>query len=277
MQPPVTLERYVGPALHVHARGAVVIHEGTFEAGAVIPLHVHADPVISLVLEGDGSEEVGSRTRLLTAQDLLLTPAYAPHGYRFSTAGRWFNMQLTDAWLARIADGAPPIPDAAQIVQSHAAAAWAVRVRTEIRQRDSVSSLAIDGALTLMVADLARSRVDAASTRPRWLRAVEEAIDTSIASPLALDALAAIAGVHPTHLLRTFRRYHGATISNYVRQRRVEHARTEIGKGNRPLSAIALEAGFADQSHFTRVFRHSFGETPGQYARSLRGRMHSPL
>ena len=105
--------------------------------------------------------------------------------------------------------------------------------------------------------------------------AVEDAIDTLIASPLALDALTAIAGVHPTRLLRTFRRYHGATISNYVRQRRVEHARTEIGKGNRPLSAIALEAGFADQSHFTRVFRQSFGETPGQHARSLRGRMHS--
>ena len=35
---------------------------------------------------------------------------------------------------------------------------------------------------------------------------------------------------------------------------------------------IALDAGFADQSHFTRVFRHAFGETPAQYARALRGR-----
>jgi AraC-like DNA-binding protein len=35
---------------------------------------------------------------------------------------------------------------------------------------------------------------------------------------------------------------------------------------------IALDAGFADQSHFTRVFRRAFGETPGQYARALRGR-----
>jgi AraC family transcriptional regulator len=33
---------------------------------------------------------------------------------------------------------------------------------------------------------------------------------------------------------------------------------------------IALDAGFADQSHFTRVFRQAFGQTPGQYARSLR-------
>jgi len=35
---------------------------------------------------------------------------------------------------------------------------------------------------------------------------------------------------------------------------------------------IALEIGFADQAHFTRVFKHAFGETPGRYARSLRGR-----
>src|SRR6476469_10053478 len=82
MPSPVTLERYVGPALHVHGHGAVVIHEGGFAAGLVIPCHVHADPVVSLVLDGDGAEEVGGRTRLVTAQDLLLTPAYAVHGYR---------------------------------------------------------------------------------------------------------------------------------------------------------------------------------------------------
>jgi AraC-like DNA-binding protein len=34
---------------------------------------------------------------------------------------------------------------------------------------------------------------------------------------------------------------------------------------------IALDAGFADQSHFTRVFKQTFGETPGQYARALKG------
>src|SRR5690349_5615346 len=123
MSAPVTLERYVGPALYVHGHGDVTVYEGTFEAGLTIPLHVHAEPVISLVLAGDGVEEVGDRTRLVTTQDLLLTPAYAPHGYRFGRSGRWFNMQLTDSWLARVADGAPALPAAAQIVHSHAAAA----------------------------------------------------------------------------------------------------------------------------------------------------------
>jgi AraC family transcriptional regulator len=272
MPAPVTLERYVGPALYVHGQGDVVVYEGSFVVGQVIPCHVHAEPVISLVLEGDGVEEVGGRTRLVTTQDLLLTPAYALHGYRFARSGRWFNMQLTDEWLARVADGAPALPNAAQIMHSHAAAAWATRVRTEVRHRDTVSRLAIDGAMILMVADLARVRVDAARRRSRWLTGVEDAIDATAASPPSVEDLAQLAGVHPTHLLRTFRRHHGVTISNYVRQRRIQRARLAVANGDRPLSMIALDAGFADQSHFTRVFRQAFGETPGQYARSLRGR-----
>ena len=125
--------------------------------------------------------------------------------------------------------------------------------------------------MMLMMADLARARMNSASTRPRWLRRVEDAIENSIAAPPSVEDLAALAGVHPTHLLRTFRRYQGATIANFVRHRRIEHARTEVAQSKRPMSVIALDAGFADQSHFTRVFKRTFGETPGQYARSLRG------
>ena len=124
--------------------------------------------------------------------------------------------------------------------------------------------------MILMVADLARVRVDASRTRPRWLRTVEEALEASVASPPSVESLAALAGVHPTHLLRTFRKHNGATLSNFIRQRRIQRARAEVAKGDRPLSMIALDAGFSDQSHFTRVFRQVFGETPGQYARSQR-------
>jgi AraC family transcriptional regulator len=39
-----------------------------------------------------------------------------------------------------------------------------------------------------------------------------------------------------------------------------------------PLAEIALAAGFADQSHFTKTFRRSRGLTPGEYRRSSRPR-----
>ena len=101
---------------------------------------------------------------------------------------------------------------------------------------------------------------------------MEDAIEASGVDLPTVSELAALAGVHASHLLRTFRRYHGTTVANYARRRRVERARVEIATTRRPLSVIALECGFADQSHFTRVFRQAFGETPGQYARSLRVR-----
>jgi AraC family transcriptional regulator len=46
---------------------------------------------------------------------------------------------------------------------------------------------------------------------------------------------------------------------------RVEWAAAEILSGHRSLAEIAAEAGFADQSHFTRVFRRQVGVTPGEY------------
>jgi AraC family transcriptional regulator len=275
--PAVALAQFVGPAVFVHAQGDVAMHEGTFAAGQVLPCHVHDAPVISLVLEGAGQEEVGGRARAVTAQDILVTPSFAPHGYRFGSRGRWFNIQLSDSWLSRVIDGGRRLPNVAQVVRSRSAAAWAARVRTEVRERDATSKLAIDGALLLMVADLVRLEADGARRQPRWLRTIEDALESSVAAAASagtpsVEELAAIAGVHPTHLLRTFRRHHGTTISNFVRQRRIERARAAVAKGQQPLSAIAMDAGFADQSHFTRVFRQAFGETPGQYARALRGR-----
>ena len=272
MSTPVSLERFVGPPLHREGGGGgIVIHEASFGPDLVIPVHVHDAPVISLIVRGVASEQVSEGTRALLAQDLILTPAYAAHAYRFREQGKWVNMQFSDAWFARLTDGQQLLQRTSQFIRSHSAAAWASRIHSEIHQKDAVSTLAIDGAMMLMMADMSRARMNGASTRPRWLRRVEDAIENSIAAPPSVEELAALAGVHPTHLLRTFRRYQGTTIANFVRRRRIERARTEVAQAKRPLTMIALDAGFADQSHFTRVFKRTFGETPGQYARSFKG------
>jgi AraC family transcriptional regulator len=272
MATPVALEKFVGPAVHSHGRGDVGIHEGAFDRALVIPVHVHDVTVVSLMLSGAASERVAQGTRLIAAQDLIVTPAYAEHSYQFHEPGRWLNMQISDAWIARTTDGQSLLYQRSEVVHSGSAAAWAMRVRTEIHHRDSASQIAIDGAMMLMIADMARVKIDAASTKPRWLRRVEETLEASIAEPPSVESLAELAGVHPTHLLRTFRRYNGVTIANFVRDKRLQLARTRVATTDRPLSTIALEMGFADQSHFTRLFKQAFGETPGQYARSLRGR-----
>jgi len=272
----IEMGKFVGAPVRVQAFEGVSIAENTYAAGQLVGAHAHDEPLLSLVLQGHATEEIGNRSRELGAQSLLYTPSYETHGHRYLTPGRWLNIQFSARWFARVGAGEAPLPTVSQILREGGAVTWATRLGAELREPDRVSRFAVEGALLLLVADLSRLPMVGERRRPRWLQRVEDAIEDAIeaagADTPSVTDLAMLAGVHASHLLRVFRRHHGTTIATYVRQRRIERARIEVAKGDRPLSMIALDAGFSDQSHFTRVFRQAFGETPARYARSLRGR-----
>jgi AraC family transcriptional regulator len=270
MTVPMRIGTFVGAPLRARTLEGVSLAESTYAGGLLVAAHVHDAPLLSLVLQGSATEEIGGHSRALGPQSLLYTPPYATHGHRFLTPGRWLNIQFSASWFARTGAGEGRLPDTSQLVRGGSAVNWASRLAAELREPDAVSRFAIEGALLLLVADLSRLPAVGERRRPRWLQVVEDAIEAAGAEPPAVADLAALAGVHASHLLRTFRRYHGSTVANYARRRRIEGARAAMATSARPLSVIALEAGFSDQSHFTRVFRQAFGETPGQYARSLR-------
>jgi len=79
----------------------------------------------------------------------------------------------------------------------------------------------------------------------------------------ASDALHA----HPAHLVRMFSRKFGISPHQYLTSRRVDLARRLLLDGMPP-SMAAAEAGFYDQSHLSRHFKHVLGTSPGRYARS---------
>jgi AraC family transcriptional regulator len=71
--------------------------------------------------------------------------------------------------------------------------------------------------------------------------------------------------VHPDHLARAFKLRFGLPIGSYLRRLRLDWAATRLESNEQAISAIALAAGFADQSHFTRTFRRHTGLTPHEY------------
>ena len=62
-------------------------------------------------------------------------------------------------------------------------------------------------------------------------------------------------GVLAVRIARAFRERHGVSVGEYGRRARIEWAAAQVAAGDRPLAEIAVEAGFVDQSHFTRLFR----------------------
>jgi len=266
----IEMGRFVGAPVHARTFDGVSIAENTYVSGLSVAAHAHDAPLLSLVLQGHATEENAGRSRELSSQSLLYTPSFASHGHRFLTPGRWLNIQFSARWIARVGAEAGVLPAASQLVSGGSTVNWASRLGAEIREPDAVSQFAIEGALLLLISDLSRLPALGERRRPRWLKVIEDAIEASIAEPPTVTDLAALAGVHASHVLRTFRQYHGCTVATYVRKQRLERARANIASSKLPLSSIALQAGFADQSHLTRAFRQAFGETPGQYARRLR-------
>jgi AraC-like DNA-binding protein len=85
----------------------------------------------------------------------------------------------------------------------------------------------------------------------------------------SLAEYAALAGMSPFHLAHVFVREVGMPIHVYAETVRTRRARSLL-KGDLAISQIALQLGYADQSHFTRRFKQFQGVTPGQYRDSAR-------
>jgi AraC-like DNA-binding protein len=81
---------------------------------------------------------------------------------------------------------------------------------------------------------------------------------------LSVASIARTVAIHPVHLSRQFKQAFGQTIGEYVRRLRVEHVCRRLAT-EEDLPTLALEAGFSDQSHLTRIFKRVIGTTPARF------------
>jgi AraC family transcriptional regulator len=104
---------------------------------------------------------------------------------------------------------------------------------------------------------------------PERLQRARDYIETHLDDDLSLTVLAEIACLSPYHFSRSFKQAAGVGPQRYVIQRRLERAKRLLRQTHQPLALIAEEAGFADQSHLTQMFRREIGVTPGRFRAAL--------
>ncbi|MBF6031929.1 AraC family transcriptional regulator [Pseudomonas sp. P155] len=81
---------------------------------------------------------------------------------------------------------------------------------------------------------------------------------------LNLDDICSAAQLSPSYLIRAFKQHYGMTPHAFLVNQRIQFARERLRSGQL-IADVALEAGFADQAHFQRAFKHHLAATPGQY------------
>ena len=95
--------------------------------------------------------------------------------------------------------------------------------------------------------------------------AITRYIDSHLDEKLSLECLAMVVRLSPSHLCRAVRASFQCSPMQYVVRRRVAAAKQLLRDDVVPLRDLALRCGFADQAHFTRVFRAATGDTPGRW------------
>jgi AraC family transcriptional regulator len=219
------------------------------------------------------------------AGSIMLVPAGSPVRVRSSGHKDELHIFLEAKLVARVAAEAfgldparltvPPL-NGVDLPQLRTAM-WAVDV--ELNAGGAGGRLAAESLANVLAVNLIRNVLaprrpergrDGALPRGR-LHSVVEYIEEHLDASPTLEQIAAVAHLSPYHFARQFKRATGLPPHEYVITRRVERAKQFLQDGGElSLAEVAAQAGFSDQSQFSRHFKRLVGATPGQFRMSAR-------
>ena len=106
---------------------------------------------------------------------------------------------------------------------------------------------------------------------PSWAKELKDLIQDQIDTNISLKQLSKDLDINPAYLSRQFSKYFDdMSFGDYIRKLRLEKAVEYLKTSTYSLTKIAYLTGFSDQSHFTRIFKKQYGQSPSIYRKSLR-------
>jgi AraC family transcriptional regulator len=237
-----------------------------FSPGLELPAHSHQHTNIAVVLAGGWSAGSDPHERDCFAPSVIVEPAGATHANLFGAVETAVLSLTLEA--ERLGSVVGAVTRRFLHTRDPYIELLARRAANELEDPDEVTPLAVEAAALELVARLARSV--GLERRPSWLGKARAVLHDRYADPLSLTEIADAIGVEPERLARGFRRAYGEPLGTYLRRIRVNAAATLLATTDEPISRVAGEVGFADQSHLTRWFGRYLETTPGRYRGSAR-------
>lgn len=223
--------------------------------------HTHPNSHLTLFLQGGTFEKRKHLSQAVTPGHLLfyysgelhqnLNTQFPSKNINLDISAEFFTQQaLTEASLDRA------------IHQNPHCRAVLLKMYKETQWTDHSSADSIIMLFHQLVEPISRRSV---KKQPAWVNQLRDMLlDTWQQTPL-LAELASALKVHPITISKQFPRYFGCTLSEYSRRIKVARAVERIRQPAISLTALAHECGFADQSHFIRVFKAQTGFLPQEF------------
>lgn len=240
----------------------------------------HSHPTFSIGAVDEGFSHfrgAGHGSQRLCPGTLVLVPAHRVHACNPEPNSAWSYQMLhiDDDWLQQLRGECGVAEQAAGAPARISAEPALYRQFCQLLE-GLFSPLSILEKETALVAFLVDQAWDDCASLPMapatdsaalTLNDALDALADEQLAQLSLADLAAMAGLGRYALIRAFRRATGLTPHAWLLNARVNRARQLLRHGG-DLAEVAYRLGFADQSHFQRVFKTHAGTTPGVYRRT---------
>jgi AraC family transcriptional regulator len=239
-----------------------------YRPGYIQDLHIHDTAQISLLIAGALRETARGRDQESDRPSVARKPEGARHSVEFGPNGA-----MILSWEVQ--------GDALESEMSPARRDWnwqtsrklyvllgalADNVSVDAGQFTVAESLLWD--LLALISE--ENDVPAPAIAPPLMARLKEQIRLAPAS-FSVTETARCAGIHRVHLARLFRRHVGSTLTAYRCRAMAAAALRHILDPEKSLAEAALDTGFADQSHMTRMLKTETGFTPGALRRTMLG------
>ena len=248
--------------------GGLTTQERAYRPGTRLSPHSHELASLSLMLQGEQSETVGRRRYHCPTYSAVLKGPEIEHA---NTIGPRVARSL-------FVELSPEVADA--LTRASRAALGAVcfedirtrglvhQIDRELRRPESQGDPVVEGLVFELLGAMLQTRLGWGSgDGDGWITRALDYLEENYRRRFKVADVADACGVHPSHLAEIFRKRFASSVGEWVRNRRLEFARVSLLDGSQPISRVAMAAGFADQSHLTRLFRIRFGSTPAEFRR----------
>lgn len=267
-QSPVFVSRHelTAPRMHegAHAASTFFNHDHS-----VILLHEGAPTVVEQVV---GHEPTAWT---LGPGDVLIIPSGSPHrrkeqGHGPFTAAAFCAacLDLDDqvaAPLDRVRSGASPVVRIPEERRPHIAHLFSELLLASTPP--SAPLIVLKSLLTLLLHELSRFQHHPTPTGDTLVADALRFIERHCLGPLSLAEVAAHLQRTPSHVATLVKKATGQTVLGWITMHRMAEARRRLRHSDEQVEIIAERVGYADPTHFIRVFRRHHGLTPAAWRR----------
>lgn len=248
----------------------ITVHTRHFNSSYSVPVHSLHLHQLYAVLDGTIEHTVGGKVYRLNGGDALwIGPGVIRCPRAASAKGDYLVVVFNSPWPALGAGTGRKV----KLDRSSYRDAWQLgELSKEKRQSHALSIVFHRMCMNLLgvkaFSSLEEPRVSGSQSSDEYegmmLQRAEAFMTSNLDHPLRLEEIASLTGVSRSTIDRLFRKKHGQSPCLFYRRLRLERAKVLIQKGDKSITEVAIETGFASSQHFATQFKNHFKITPSQ-------------